>query len=278
MNSYSNVLQSNFNMNPVESSNNLMVYLQIYVYLIFYQHNYPFMPNDNNNYNYNMVNGSNSQFIPNIEEEPAIEFTTRREIPLNTIKKLGNQNSQAINILPQPNESLEKQRKLQQQLELQKELLTQIEQKQKKKCEEQERKKIEDEMEEQRIRRENEEFLKREQIELSKKVIMQEATKKNPANLLNMNNSINIYDKKKHQPKRPRTPIEEADAIMKAQTERSRVLQVEQKFMNDLPQELEKTLKGTVENELGVIKKEIGFQNQALNEQILDLKVFKFIY
>ena len=71
---------------------------------------------------------------------------------------------------------------------------------------------------------------------------------------------------KKKSPRRPRTPIEEVEALNKTiRSERERVT-VESRVIKELPIEVEKTIHNTVNHELSDVKREIIMQQQNLHE------------
>ena len=200
-------------------------------------------------------------------------------------------------VLPQNNKAadeMEKARKRQVELNIQQELLVQMEQKKIRDLEKKHREKMEDLMEEERIRKEREEFERSQldaanpKLEAKNLALSMDFEKmnrmKSHAKKTNhqMDNSIlpNETDQSfklspilKKSQARPRTPIEDVEQQMRENDFSRSKIEVEQRIIKELPIEVERKVHLAIEDELKNLRHSFSSEQQALNHQLLDLRV-----
>lgn len=182
------------------------------------------------------------------------------------------------------NEGLEKTRKLQTELELQKELLVQIEEKKRREEEEKRKKKLQDILDEERIRKENEEFERLYGIKYQKletRNLNLSMAKDLEKSKLRDRTHVDFYtsqDTLKLSPgrastKRPRTPIEEVERRMRLEELDRQRIEMSQQIVRELPNEVQKQISKTISEELRNMR--VGFitEQQNLTDQIVSLRV-----
>jgi len=197
----------------------------------------------------------------------------------------------AERILPYPvfdeaNAKDAKLKKMHAHIELQNDLLKQMEHKKMQKEAEDLKKKLQDELEDARIRRENDEMKRKDDNEVTKRKEMfeklQQENEKLSANF--------VVSKKKFNPKRPRTPIEEVEERIRlenlaklgistvASTTSGGQAETDREYVRDYPLGVAKHVELAVENEVLGLKKNWDVQQHVLADQLLEIKVMKIYW
>lgn len=215
----------------------------------------------------------------------SIQYSTSGTSPDFTARVLtpGNQDSGRPILVPQANtlnEELEKTRKLQTTLELQRDLLAQIEDKKRRDEEEKRQKKLQDILDEERIRRENEEFQrlygtkfdKLEPRNLNLSFVAKKDRDKNRVSFYESQDVLKISPGKSPS-KRPRTPIEEVERRSRLEELARSRINVSLETVRDLPAEVHKQISKTIADELKNLR--VGFigEQQRLSNELLNLRV-----
>ncbi|CAD8144449.1 unnamed protein product [Paramecium octaurelia] len=223
------------------------------------------------------------------------DYLSASQLPIQT-QRLVTTNQSMINLptsnnsmnqsqLSQIGEQIAKAEKKQKQFFLQRELKTQMEIAEKKKQEEKDRIKRDKELDDLRILREREEIERRMKDEfgidkLEKRNLQQtnfdvdglKALKR--LEMLRYQNELIEQQNRKNAKTgvRKRTPVQEAEKAYRDQKNDILQSRIEQRIIKELPIEVEKTVRDTINVELHRLRQEMNLQTNQVSEQVVSLK------